>query len=101
MQPRSANTLTLTLSFTDQPLPDFERKDCIRLHGELRTAIGQIGRAEGTGCYEYRHALGFSLGGDATRSYVAAVNYVLEQLDRLFRTQGALPPARDTEVAGR
>jgi hypothetical protein len=78
----AAHTLVLTIGYPERALQDFAREDCIRLQGEMRLASGALAHAEGTGCYKYKHWLGFSLGGDATRAYESTLNYVLDELDR-------------------
>ena len=57
----------------------------MRLIGEMRLESGAWARAEGTGCYKYKHWLGFSMGGDATKAYETTINYVLDELDRQLR----------------
>jgi hypothetical protein len=81
----AAHSLVLTIGFPERTLQDFEREDCVRLVGEMRLGSGAWARAEGTGCYKYKHWLGFSLGGDATKAYETTLNYVLDELDRQLR----------------
>jgi hypothetical protein len=86
----AAHSLKLTIGYPDQGLQDFEREDCVRLVGEMRLASGAWARAEGTGCYKYKHWLGFSMGGDATKAYETTLNYVLDELDRQLRVANSV-----------
>lgn len=85
LKPRAAHSLVLTISYPAHEPQDFEREDCVRLVGEMRLASGAWARAEGTGCYKYKHWLGFSMGGDATKAYETTINYVLDELDHQLR----------------
>jgi hypothetical protein len=81
LKTRAAHSLELTIGYPEHGLQDFEREDCVRLIGEMRLESGARARAEGTGCYKYKHWLGFSMGGDATKAYETTINYVLDELD--------------------
>jgi len=81
----AAHSLVLTIGYPEHGLQDFEREDCVRLIGEMRLESGARARAEGTGCYKYKHWLGFSMGGDATKAYETTINYVLDELDHQLR----------------
>lgn len=79
---QSPHELLVMIESAEQGVGSLSNDACIQVHGRLRVESLGTTEALGIGCFEYRHLLGFSLGGGSTEAYRTAINYVLRQFDR-------------------
>jgi hypothetical protein len=92
----SPNRLKMTLHVPKEGEGDIDRDDCVQLVTRLDMPSA-FAEASAVGCFEWRHWLGFSLGGDSTMEFKVAINQSLQTLDdQLERlepaTVAAAPP---------
>ncbi|WP_394835393.1 hypothetical protein LVJ94_00515 [Pendulispora rubella] len=84
----TANKLVVTVTYKDEPMSGYEREDCVWFRGRLTSTARAWVEAEGGACFAWRHALGFHVGGDASRAYETGLSGVLEILDRSWAGLG-------------
>jgi len=77
----STNDLTVTVSHTERVPEGFSRDGCIQMTGRLSLPRGSFVQASASGCFEWRHLLGFSLNSDPSNMFQTATNEMLAQLD--------------------
>lgn len=83
------NRLRVEVTFKDEPLPGYDRDDCIWFSGKLNTTSGAFVESEGGACFEWRNLYGMGLGGDASTAFETGLTGMLEQLDRGWSKLGA------------
>lgn len=83
------HSLAIQIEPAEQGMGDLPKESCIQIRGQLTLQDLGTAEARATGCYEYRHGLGFSMGGGATTAYQSAIDYVLRELDRVVAQTGA------------
>lgn len=77
----SPNELSVAVAYPERTVEGFSRESCIQMTGRLSPAGQGFAQASATRCFEWRHLLGFSIGGDSSKTFQAATNDMLEQLD--------------------
>lgn len=80
----SPNTLQVRVSPPD-PHNGVEveaQSGCVMIETRLDMPDGAAATAGATGCFEWRHAFGFSMGTDPTKAFKTALNGALRQLDK-------------------
>ena len=85
----SPNELSVAVAYPERPQEGFSREACIQMTGRLTQAGRGVAQASAMRCFEWRHFLGVSLGGDPSNTFQAATNDMLQQLDVQLST---LPP---------
>ena len=82
------HSLAIQIEAAEQSMGDLPKESCIQIRGLLTLQDRGTAEAMGIACYEYRHGLGFSMGGGATSAYQGAIDYVLRQLDQVVAQSG-------------
>lgn len=77
--------LSVEIDYADELVPKEKADSCIVLLTSLRWRGRMLLQAQAAGCYEWRHLLGFYLGGDASRAYSEALDFALSKLDKDVR----------------
>jgi hypothetical protein len=76
------HALKLTLSYEENPPPQFSPEDCIRIEARVELQGGTWASAGGFSCYGNQNAYGFMVSGDATTAFQMALDMTLRELER-------------------
>lgn len=74
--------LGVEIDYADELVPEDIADNCIQLLMSLSWRGRMLVQTQAAGCYEWRHLLGFYLGGDASRAYEQGLELALSKLDK-------------------